>query len=257
MISSTHNPRIQLVRSLLSDRQARASTQAFVLEGVRLVEEAVRTDWPLEQVLFDESLSDRGRALLDACRQKGIPCEEVARRVLESISDTGNSQGILAVAKMKDLPIEPHPDFVLIADSIRDPGNLGTLLRTAAAAGVDLVLLTPGTADAFNPKVVRSAMGAHFHLPIQTMSWGNIAAQFKPELKFYLAEMESSSPIWDVELRHPLAVVIGGEAEGAGEEARRLADLAVHIPMSARTESLNAAVAAGIILFEVVRQRKA
>lgn len=256
MITSPHNPKIQRIRSLLTDRKTRAEQNVFVLEGIRLVEEAVQAGWPLEQILFAETISVRGRLLLEKCGLMGVQADEVPEKTLASVSDTETSQGILAVAQMKDLPAKPQPDFVLIADAVRDPGNLGTLFRTASAAGVDQVLLTPGTADAYNPKVVRSAMGAHFHLPIQTLAWDEIAARYKTRLKFFLAEMAGSIAIWEADFRSPSAVIIGGEAEGAGDQARRLTDQAVNIPMSGHTESLNAAIAAGIILFEVVRQRK-
>ncbi len=256
MITSAHNPRIQKVRGLLNHRRDRTRHNVFVLEGVRLVEEAFQASWPLKEVFYSEKLSGRGRRLLDECAQKSIPIEEIDDAVLNSLSDTESSQGILAVAAIRDLPPGSQADFILIADAVRDPGNLGTLLRTAAAAGVNLALLTPGTADAYNPKVVRSAMGAHFHLPIRTASWEEIGEEFKQGRHFFLAEMEARDNLWDVDFRKPLALIVGGEAQGASNAACRQADQSVKIPMSGGAESLNAAIAAGIILFEVVRQRR-
>jgi TrmH family RNA methyltransferase len=238
------------------DKKARNEQQAFVLEGVRLVEEAVQANWPLQHILFCEAISARGRSLLEASASMGVQIDEVSENIIASASDTENSQGILAVAEMGSLPEKTDPNFLLIADNIRDPGNLGTLLRTAAAAGVDQVILSPGTADAFNPKVVRSGMGAHFHIPIRSASWEDIASRYKLKMEFIVAEMTSSTSLWEVDFRKPLAFIIGGEAEGASEAARRLADQSIYIPMSEKTESLNAAIAAGIILFEVLRQRK-
>lgn len=256
MITSIHNPKIQRIRALLSNRQERHQQQVFVLEGIRLMEEAVRSNWRIEHVIFSSTISPRGKIIIEECVKKGIPTDEVPDTVIASISDTEASQGILAVTAIVTLPVPSSLDFVLIADNIRDPGNLGTLLRTAAAAAVNLVVLTPGTADVYNPKVVRAAMGAHFNIPIQTVDWSEINTRFKPGLKFLLAEMENSVPLWQVDFHEPLAIIIGGEAEGASEEARLLSDQAINIPMSGKTESLNAAIAAGIILFEVVRQRK-
>ncbi|MHC1785192.1 MAG: TrmH family RNA methyltransferase [Anaerolineaceae bacterium] len=256
MITSTHNPIIQRIRSLLTDKKARNEQQAFVLEGVRLVEEAVHANWPLQYILYCETISARGRSLLEISAAMGVEIDEVNENVIASASGTENSQGILAVAEMGSLPEKPDPNFLLIADNIRDPGNLGTLLRTAAAAGVDQVILSPGTADPFNPKVVRSAMGAHFHIPIRSAAWEDIAGRYKTRMEFFVAEMESSTSLWEADFRKPLALIIGGEAEGASEAARRLANQTINIPMSGKTESLNAAIAAGIILFEVVRQRK-
>lgn len=255
MITSSHNPRIQKIRDLLNNRRDRTRHKLFILEGVRIVEEAVQAGWPVEQVFFSNTLTARGRRLCDECTQTGIPVEEVHPAIMDSLSDTETSQGVLAVAGIQELPVRKQADFILIADTVRDPGNLGTLLRTAAAAGVDLALLTPGTADAYNPKVLRAAMGAHFHLPIRCASWEEIESVYKEGRQFFLAEMEADKSLWEVDFRQPLAIIVGGEAEGAGVEARRLANQAIKIRMAGAIESLNAAIAAGIILFEVVRQR--
>jgi TrmH family RNA methyltransferase len=185
---------------------------------------------------------------------KHIEVWQVSEPLLNSISETENPQGILAVLNNSVLPIPQPLDFVLIADRIRDPGNLGTLLRTAAAAGVQAVLLPPGTTDAFAPKVVRAGMGAHFRLPIHSITWEEIRVVTK-SLKVCLADMQGS-PCWQTDFRLPLAIIVGGEAEGATEKARKLAEVSVSVPMPGRAESLNAGVAGAILMFEVVRQRK-
>jgi RNA methyltransferase, TrmH family len=146
------------------------------------------------------------------------------------------------------------PDFILIPDQIRDPGNLGTLLRTAAAAGVETVLLPPETTDAFAPKVLRAGMGAHFRLPIHSLTWEEIKT-LTNDMDVYIADMDGAS-CWETDLRKPLALVIGGEAEGASDEAQRLANGKISIPMSSGVESLNAGVAGSVLMFEVVRQRR-
>jgi TrmH family RNA methyltransferase len=173
----------------------------------------------------------------------------------------------MAVLPMGRLPLPEQRDFVLIADNLRDPGNLGTLLRTAAAAGVQAVLLSPGTTDAFAPKVLRAGMGAHFRLPIFALPWEEMRAVCKPvqhasstsgaSLQIFLAESSQGSACWDLDLRRPLALMVGSEAEGASPEARGMADTFIMIPMPGRSESLNAAIAAGILMFEIVRQRRA
>jgi TrmH family RNA methyltransferase len=142
---------------------------------------------------------------------------------------------------------------------MRDPGNLGTMIRSAAAAGAQAVFLAPGTADPFAPKVVRSAMGAHFRLPLIAMDWEQIVWQCKakacPPVQLLLSEASEGKPCWQMDLREPLALIIGGEADGASPEAIKAADQLITIPMPGKSESLNAAIAAGILLFEVVRQR--
>jgi TrmH family RNA methyltransferase len=173
---------------------------------------------------------------------------------LQSSSETETSQGIIAVLKDFQLPNPESSNFVLIPDSIRDPGNLGTLLRTADAAGVQLVLIPPEITDAFAPKVLRAGMGAHFRLPILSMSWDEIREATK-DLQVFLADMDGQS-CWETDFHQPLALIVGGEAEGASEQARKLANASVKIPMAGKTESLNAAVAGSVLMFEVMRQRK-
>jgi len=256
MISSTHNPRIQLVRSLLGRLKERHETGAFIAEGVRLVEEALGVDWPFRFVLVAESLSDRGRKLVSSLQMRGVEVESVVDNLMQSISETETSQGLIAVLESSPLVIPSEPSLILIPDMIRDPGNLGTLLRSAAAAGAQAVFLPPETTNAFAPKVVRAGMGAHFRLPIVSLEWDAIRARTRG-LIVYLAELEAETLCWQVDFKPPLALIIGGEAEGASKAARQLADQEVCIPMPGRSESLNAAVAGSILMFEVVRQREA
>ena len=253
VITSPQNEKIKLVRSLLGRAKERRAASAFVAEGVRLVEEAANRDWRFQIVLYDESLSERGMFLVERLQSTDVQIERVSSNLMKSISETETPQGILAVVEHKDLPIPAAPNFVLIPDQIRDPGNLGTLLRTAAAAGVQAVLLPPETTDAFAPKVLRSGMGAHFRLPIHSMTWGQIREQTE-DVQVYLADMHGKS-YWETDLRQPLALIVGGEAEGASDEAKSLAAQKVSIPMSKDVESLNAGVAGSVLMFEVVRQR--
>jgi TrmH family RNA methyltransferase len=181
--------------------------------------------------------------------------EMVSDSLMKSLSETETPQGLLAVLGFKQLPITNYLDFVLIPDQIRDPGNLGTLLRSAAATGVQAVLIPPETTDAFAPKVVRSGMGAHFRLPIHSMTWEQIEQMSKSaNLQMYIADMHGVS-CWETDLRQPLALIVGSEAEGASEEARKLANQQISIPMAGNVESLNAGAAGSVLMFEVMRQR--
>ena len=253
MITSSQNSKIKLVRGLLGRAKERRDASAFVVEGVRLIEEAVSSNWGFQFALYDDSLSDRGLRLIKTLEDNKIEVEKVESSLLQSLSETETHQGFLAVLNDFQLPIPNSPNFILIPDQIRDPGNLGTLFRTAAAAGVQTVLLPPETTDAFAPKVIRSGMGAHFRLPLHSMTWDDIREQTKG-LQIYLADMDGKS-CWETDLRQPLALIIGGEAEGASEEARELAPQKISIPMSGNVESLNAGVAGSVLMFEVVRQR--
>jgi len=256
MITSVQNPKIKWVRELQTSSRTRCEEQAIVVEGVRLTEEALASGWPARLVLYTEDLDERGQAALKGFVTGGATSESVTAQVMRSASDTETPQGILAVLAWQALPLPKKPDFLFIPDSVRDPGNLGTMLRTAVGAGVQAVLLPPGTTDVLAPKVVRAGMGAHFHLPVLPMTWEEIGARLE-SLAVYLAEVDSGMPHTQADFRQALALIVGGEAEGAGQQAQRLATSRVHISMPGGGESLNAAVAAAILMFEVVRQRSA
>ena len=260
MITSSHNPKLQWVRLLQSQAQARREAQAFIVEGVRLAEEALQAGWEAQLVLYSEEISPRGQSVVEEFTRRGAPVEQVTSQVLKSAADTETPQGLLLVLSMRLLPQPENADFLLILDGVRDPGNLGTILRSARAAGVQAVLLPPGTADPFSPKVVRAAMGAHFRLPVLRASWDELNQELLPQveagLRIYLADSGEGQAYTLAEFRGPLALIVGGEAQGAGGEALHLAQAKVHIPMPGGSESLNAAVAAGILLFEVLRQRQ-
>ena len=256
MITSLSNPKVQRVRALQAHAKDRREAQAFVVEGVRLAEEALNSNWPAELVLYTDELSERGRGIVESYRARGAETESVTPQVMRSISDTETPQGILALLRRQELTLATNLEFVFIPDGVRDPGNLGSMLRTAAAAGVQAVFLPPGTVDAYAPKVVRAAMGAHFRLPILEINWQEIKTKLESGgLEIYLAAPKGGIRYNQTNLCHPLALIIGGEASGSSPEADRLAGGRLHIPMAGGSESLNAAAAAAILLFEIVRQR--
>lgn len=258
MITSSQNPKLKLARALMGRPRERHEANAFVAEGARLIKEAFTAGWKFQFALYSDGLSERGRDLVNILTAHRIDVEEVSGDLLQKVSETETPQGILAVLEFTDLPIPEAANFILIPDQIRDPGNLGTLLRTAAATGVQAVLLPPETTDAFAPKVVRAGMGAHFRLPIHSKTWEEIRELTivkHPLMHMYLADMDGEI-CWDADLRKPLALIIGNEAEGASNEAWRLATQRICIPMEGNVESLNAGVAGSVLMFEVVRQRK-
>ena len=254
MITSAANPKIKLVRALQSRRSERKAEQAFVVEGLRLAEEAIRAEAQARLVLHTDHLDGRGRAAVNQLARLGAAVEVVSPEVMAAASDTQTPPGLLAVLGLPPAVVPRPLAFALVLDRLADPGNLGTVLRTASAAGVQAVFLAPGTVDAYNPKVVRAAAGAHFHLPIIEAGWGDIASACA-RLTFWRAEAHSGTPYTDVDWRQPTGLVIGAEATGPGDAAQRLAPDAVRIPMPGQAESLNAAIATAILLFEAARKR--
>jgi RNA methyltransferase, TrmH family len=254
VISSQANPKIKAVRRLQAERRFREREQAYVVEGTRWLAEVVPAGVVPRFVLYTEAWSENEyhHSLL---RQIAAPSFAVGYRLMSQISDTESAPGVLAVLPMMSRPLPARLDLALILDQVTNPGNMGAMLRTAAAAGAGAVFLAPGCVDVYNPKVVRGGMGAHLRLPLQEATWPEIAGH-TAGMRRYLATAGGKQSYTAVNWQGPSALIIGSEAEGPGEEARRFADTTISIPMHAATESLNAAVAAGIILFEAVRQRE-
>jgi TrmH family RNA methyltransferase len=247
---------VKYVRALYR-RRVRHRERHFVIEGLRLVEEALKAGVVPVLAFFtpDLSGSQRGRKLLAVTEDLPGECFVVTDKVMRALSDTVSPQGILAVVPFIELPLPENPWLVLVVDRVRNPGNLGTILRSAEAAGASQVILTPATVDVYSPKVVRGAMGAHFHLPIATgVSWLEVAEALQGR-QILLAEAKGEKIYYEVDWTKPSALIVGGEAEGASQEAERLATERIVIPMQGKAESLNVAGASGVILFEATRQR--
>ena len=257
MITSAQNKRIQEVRRLGMKRKEREAAGLYIAEGIRLVEEALSHASDCAYLLWCAPLSERAEKLVAGFASEGVSVDEITPQLMESIAGTDSPQGVLAVMRMAALPLPEKADFVVIADGIQDPGNLGTLFRTAAAAGADALLLMPGCADEFSPKVIRSAMGTHFRLPFARMDWSGAEKWLNglPGMQVLAADSDGGVSCWDTDLTGPTALVIGSEANGPCDQALKLADARILIPMPGAIESLNAGIAAGILLFEVVRQR--
>jgi len=259
MITSIKNPKIKWVRDLLRGKRQRDDAGLMVIEGVRLVEEAQRALAAFPLCLYSSHLSDRGKDLLSRIENTADEVEEVAPDLLDRISDTGTSQGILLVAPVPTLKIPADSRLLLILDRLQDPGNAGTILRSANALGVDAVITTPGTVDVFAPKTLRAAMGAQFSLPVQQMAAAEIrelcTSGLTHPVEVVLSRADCALSCWEADLRAPLALVIGSEAHGASSEIMALAKRCVRIPMRAGVESFNAAVSAAILLYEIHRQR--
>ena len=255
MITSRANAKVKWVRGLQAKRAEREAAQSCVIEGVRLLEEAAQAGVTAHLVLHTDDLDARGQAAVDALAALGAPVEAVTPDVMAAASEAQTPPGLLAAVPMPHLPVPAPLTFALVLDRLGDPGNLGTILRTAAAAGVQAVFLAPGTVDPYNPKVIRAAMGAHFHLPLVAADWEALPTLLAG-LDLWRAESGSGAAYDAVDWRRPVALLIGAEASGPGDQARALAPQPVHIPMPGPTESLNAAMATGILLFEAARQRR-
>lgn len=254
MITSTSNERVKWVRALQARRQAREREQSYVVEGARLAQEAVAAQYPVQLVFHTDQLDENRRSLVNNLQRLGAQTALVSDAVMTACSSTESPQGILAVVPFPTTSLPERLSLALVIDRLADPGNLGTMLRTALASGVEAVILVQGTVDAFNPKVVRSAMGAHFYLPIASFPVEQIRDRLQG-LTFIAAQSGAGVPYHRVDWQEPVALMIGAEAHGLQPALSRIASQCVHIPMREKVESLNAAIAAAVILFEIARQR--
>ncbi len=258
-ITSLQNPRVKLIHGLQTRPRSRRNTRKIVLEGVRLIADALERGHKPEFLFFDPQKIDF--EFLAQLQDADFDLAPISAEVMQHISDTQQPPGIIGVFPLPSPALPKRIQRALILDDVRDPGNMGGILRTAAAAGVQAVILSPGCADAYNPKTLRSGMGAHFRVPILEAAWREIATYCEDAgVAVLLATGDGDTNYLDVDFRQPWALVIGSEAHGISENARALSSAAgqrhIYIPMAANTESLNAVVAAAVILFEAQRQRR-
>ena len=248
MITSPHNPKIKQVKALLSKARQREKDQLLVLEGRRLMMDALHSGY-LPQLILHSSETDI-HWLEDSIPPHLIEAVDVT--LFNELAETQHSQGVLGIFPFPTFETPSRLERVLLLDGIHDPGNLGTIIRTASGAGVDALILTPDCVDVYNPKVLRAGMGAHFRLPILRWTWEQI--HHTPYPRVYLADSVGEQPYIQADWHTPWMLVIGSEAHGASENAHSLATQTIYIPMANATESLNAAIATAVILFHAVQQ---
>ncbi len=249
---------IKLVKQL-KEKKFRNKHGLFLIEGPHLVEEALKSGSGFEMALFSEKAP---KEIVAAIEEKEIPSYFIDNRTMRSLSDTENDQGVLGIVPkfsylLKDIK-KDNRQCVIVCDGVQDPGNLGTIIRSAAAAGCGAVVTSFDSADIYNPKTVRATGGALFHLPV--IAGEDLEKTLKhlssSGFKIFCAEPSGGKDIYCVDLSKVFAVVVGSEGRGVKPAVRCLCDSALTIPISKNTESLNAAVAAAVIMFEAVRQRK-
>jgi len=253
-ITSRENSIYKLVRAL-NQKKVRENSGLFLIEGTRLVEEANSGGIKIRYLVFNEVVKNVPKINQD-CLVLKLP-----NNLFKKVSDTVSSQGIIAVAEqieisLADIILGANP-LVVVLNGLQDPGNLGTIIRTSAAAGVNAVLLTKGTVDLYNPKVIRSTMGSLFQVPIINGLDDNEAVKWlnHHSINIIVADLNGEEYYYSANLKGSLALVIGNENKGPDDIWRKAAYKKIKIPIPGFTESLNASVAAGIIIYDVIRQR--
>jgi len=259
MITSKENSLVKYIKSL-SQKKYRDLNQEYIIEGYKMVKEAIENQQDISKIIIcEELISKNDVEKIEWTEELKEKIEYVSEVVLRFISDTMSPQGILAIVKQKQIIMEQYSNVIFALDDLQDPGNLGTIIRTLDAAGYQDLILSRGTAEAYNPKVVRSTMGAIFRLHI----FSNCNLKEKLEklkeqgYQIVITSLETNQYYYDLNFQEKLVIVIGNEAKGVSKEIQNLADKKVKIPMLGKTESLNAAVATSILAYEGVRQKVA
>jgi TrmH family RNA methyltransferase len=251
--------KVERLRRLVRRRSVRTSERAFVLEGAKLVGEALDAGTTLEAVYVAEGTDGVG-PLLQRAVDAGARVHTLGPGVLERVAGTVTPQPVLAVAPWCDVPLESveKATLVVVAVDVRDPGNAGTVLRSAEAAGADAVIFCDGSVDVFNPKTVRASAGSLFHVP--TVSGGDPAEVLDRLRSWGVARLgtvaRGGTPYDECDLTRPVALVLGNEAHGLPEGLDAALDGRITIPMAGRSESLNVGMAAAVVCFEARRQRR-
>lgn len=257
MITSTSNPQIKRLLQLQKKSKARMEERMFVVEGLRMFLE-VPTE-RVEKVYLSETFYNKKNQELNL---KQFSFEILSDHVFQYVSDTKTPQGILCMVKQKTYDVEEilqiqRPHFIVL-DNLQDPGNLGTIVRTAEGAGVDAVFMSKDCVDIYNPKTIRSTMGSIYRIPtIYIEDILNLLERFREKgIKSYAAHLEGKKAYDQEDYQGGTAILIGNEGNGLRDEVAQKADIWVRIPMQGKVESLNAAIAASILMFEVAKQRR-
>ncbi len=254
IISSTKNEKIKELAKLQTAK-GRKKAGLYLLEGEHLVEEAIKEKAPIELIVVSSNRMEDYQYLLE---QTEVDVLVVSQEVFQKLSMTETTQGILAIVRIENQTEPPYSGRIIVLDTVQDPGNLGTIVRTADAAGFDAVVLGTGTVDLYNDKVIRSMQGSHFHIPV-----------FQADLREYLPALKNQGVEVAVTALHrdskdysilqgksDIAIIVGNEGHGVSSEVIEIADLVVTIPMFGKAESLNVAIASALLMYKTKESKE-
>ena len=258
VISSKDNELVKHIKKL-KDKKYRDESNEYIVEGVKLIEEAVNENAKIKKIIVCEDTTRTyeipTKVMLEIAKYE---CVYVTDKIFSSITQVTNPQGIMAIIEKNagNEEIDYTQDIIVVLDDVQDPGNLGTILRTVDSIGLNQIIVSKGTADAFNGKVVRSTMGAIFRINIiEVEDLKEIIKEIKKHhFKLMVTSLQTENSIYDIDFNKKI-IVIGNESNGVSQEIQEMSDEKAKIPMLGKAESLNASVAAGIVMYEYVRQK--
>lgn len=258
VISSKDNEIIKSIKKL-KDKKYRDIENSYIIEGIKLLKEAIEEKAEIKQIIICDDCEKTEMISKELMYEIAkYNCNYVTSKIFKYLTEVQTPQGILAVIGKtpKDQEIDYTQDIIVVLDGIQDPGNLGTILRTVDSIGLTQILVSKETADSFNPKVVRSTMGAIFR--VKVIECENLQEKLKEikkhKYKIVVSSLQTENSLYDIKLNKKV-IVVGNEANGVSAEIQEMADEKIKIPMLGKTESLNASVATGVMLYEYVRQK--
>lgn len=258
-ITSASNPFIKEIKSL-HDKKGRRNLGAFLLEGTRLIEDALGSGASIRCFVVADTFAEKSPKLLEKAAGKASRVYALPDELFARVSETQTPQGIMAVVDIPHYGMEAvllGHSRIMVLENLQDPGNLGTIIRSADACGFDGIILSRDSVDPYNPKVVRSTMGSLFRVPVVIPDnlYEALRSLQSKGIRVMAAHPRDAVPCWEADLRENLALAIGNEGNGLTETLLSMADCRIMIPMEGRAESLNASSAASILLYESMRQR--
>lgn len=254
LITSRQNPLVKQIAKLLESPRERRKQQQFIVEGIHLAQLAKDSGWPVTQLILAESASQHPEIGALLRRWPGVPVVSVSDGLFQQMFDIQANVGIVVLlSQPPGRVIADTGEFSVLLDDVQDPGNVGTIMRTAVAAGVSNICLSHGCADVWSPKVLRAAMGAHFQVNVNS-DVDLLQVLESHSGKVVVTDLAASQSLYNLDLRGPVCMIFGNEGAGVSERLRAVAGDKVLIPMPGKIESLNVAAAAAICLFERVRQ---
>lgn len=259
-VSSSKNPIIKEIKSLYRKKD-RWENKLFIMEGIKIIEEAILNNMKLKFIIYTNKLllSEEGNIFLNKIKDQNNVVN-VTDNIFKEISDTDNPQGVLAVGSFilnpfRDL-IEDSKSSLVFLDNLQDPGNMGTIIRSADAFKLDGIILGEGCVDPYNPKVIRATMGSIFRVPLYFIkdNMKSLLELKKCNYNIYSTSLEGSIPNYEANYNEKFVIIIGNESKGVDSNIINISDLLIKIPMPGEAESLNAGVAASIVMYEAMKQ---
>lgn len=240
----------------LKERKNRNKNNQYIIEGFRLIQEAFKAKVNIDYLIVTEDAFERIDQFLLHYITEDTKIYKISESLFKELISTEGPQGIIAVINMNSMSLSDNGDFYLLCDKIQDPGNLGTIIRTSHAAGVQGIILTKGTVDIYNEKTIRSTMGSIFYIPIHYDNENlTLVKQLKEKgFNIVVTSLDTDKNFFDVDLKGKVLLAVGNEGNGVSSEVFDLANTKVKIPMPGNAESLNVAIAASVIMYEKVRQ---